>query len=552
MKKWILGVAAAGLIILVIFPLGLSFAKVIRSRQHMEAAIQAKKADNDETAHYKIQSAYNLNPNYGPILEKVGPYAADVGHPKALDWWILAATRGLFDLKETIEMIEFGIRTGQLRKIRPFLDRYQALYPDSDQIKQLRLQVLLRERRDIEAYELSRELINRGNENLTVIAAYMNLAFSLTQLSPDEKKEALENLIRFSKRPDQLGLQACRTLFPHWNELDEKEKSELELRVRNHENATYDDLISLYTLKLRSKVPQAPLLESILTEYEEWESEENSETLARWLTFAGFYKAALNFLEKREPESNASLFFSRQLAWIGSGEPEKAYEATSQANPLTPVQNFVIRAKALIRQGRMDEAEETLAQSLEVVEADQMEWLENYLLELGFRNLAIKLHEKFLHESPNPTHARLKLIDYYYDAGNEIKLTRLLKEISLDDLNSFPREKIDYLYFSLLFHQNMDSIRSHIENLASQFPNIADFRILLAFSYAVSGNIDAGMRILDTMGNYEITNRPRLQIMAAILYGEKGNLDKGRQMLQNMGTGGLLKREKVLLGKLLS
>ncbi len=553
MKKWIIALTVLLVVGAVVAPLGYAFAKVFRSRQHMEAAITLKDSGEDRNAYLKMQSAYNLNPAFPPILEKIGPYAADVGHPNTLQWWTEAARAGVLDLNETLDMIEYGLDNNQVDRVRPFLAQFVARYPDSESVRALQLRILRIDREDFAAYTLARDLVENGNTDSRVISTYVYYAFSLPQIGQEGREEALDNLKSFSTQEDETGLLALRTLIRFWETLEPEERDQLSELLADHPEANLSDRLILLSRIKRDGANREDIRSRAETVYEAFpDAEDRLQNYVNWLNLEGYQQEVLDQLEG-EPglKTEESLFFARQQAWILSGQPEKAYNASLEENPLSAPRNLILRAQALARMDRPEEAEEAIDLSIEVVELGDIGWLESALTSLNFRPKTVALYESILPELENPAPANVRLMQLYYEMGMEDKLSRIIRQIPMRVFDVFPGDKIDYLYYNLLFGQNQDQVRAATEEFASRFPNIVDFRVLLAFSYALSGSNAFALQLIEPLSTEQFQNRRKLQIMLATIYARNGRMDEAQAALSGLSAEELLGQERTLLGPLI-
>lgn len=553
MKKWIIALIVLMVVGAVVAPLGYAFAKVLRSRQHMEAAITLKESGEDRNAYLKIQSAYNLNPTFPPILEKIGPYAADVGHPNTLQWWTEAARAGVLDLNETLDMIEFGLDNNQVDRVRPFLAQFIARYPESEAVRALQLRLLRIDREDFAAYTLARDLVEEGSTDSRVISSYVYYAFSLPQIGEEGRKEALDNLKSFSTQEDETGLLALRTLIRFWETLEPAEQDQLATRLTAHPEANLSDRLILLSRLKRDGADRDDIRARAETVYEAFpDAEDRLQNYVNWLNLEGYHQEVLDLLEgDPQLETDETLFFARQQAWILSGQAEKAYNASLEENPLSAPRNLILRAQALARMDRLEEAEQAVNLSIEVVELGEIGWLESALTSLNYRPKTVALYEGILPELENPAPANVRLMQLYYEMGMEDKLSRILRQIPMRVLDAFPGDKIDYLYYNLIFGQNQEQVRAATEEFASQFPNIVDFRVLLAFSYALSGSDAFALELVEPLAADQFQNRRKLQIMLATIYARNGRIDEAEAVLTGLSAEDLLGQERTLLGPLI-
>ena len=453
MKKKLLLTA---LVILVIGILSLPFvysvAKVVRSNQHLAEAKELKTDGEDRTAYFKIQSAHNLAPDNEETLRLLGAYAADVLHPRTLEWWTEAADKKLLSLEEQVDMIRYGLETGEGSLVRPYLYELEKEYAEDPRVQVLRLQFLERDRRHRAAFRLARHLLANGHGDREVLGTYINTASSLPGFGPEERREAMDLLRELSRRTDTLGLEALRTRLAFWNVLSAEERQTIERLLQDHPEATITDCLNVLTLRLQEGMDRDKALaraEETFDRLNRGAGGEDASTLLAgftdWLVRHSYTETSLRYLEDPRTGSDPDLFHTRQLALIISGSPEEAYNLSLSENPLQTARNLVLRAMAQSRMGEEESVRQTLALAAEAVEESEVEWMESILLSGLDVELLIHLFEQLETTLENPGTARVKLLAYYYAAGDENGIERMLREVDPRQLTTDVRDKIPFL-----------------------------------------------------------------------------------------------------------
>lgn len=560
-KKLLITFAVLFVLGLASIPLLYPVAKAVRSQQHLSSAIELKAAGEDRTAYFKIQSAYNLAPGNEEILSVLGPYAADVRHPDTLRWWMQAADQGLLLHEDLIAMVEYGFASGNREAVRPYLFRLFQEFPGDARVQSLQLRFLQAARQDFQAFLLARKMIEAGNRDESVLAAYVRGAFTLDRLPREDRDKALGTLWSITGEEGAASLYAIRVLFQFWNTFEISEQEQLQVRLLEHPGHTFADRLLLLSL-LRNSEREAP--ETILAEAETVFAEvaasssdapasagEDLAVFTDWLNREGFPEAALRYLEDPLTSEDSRLFYNRQIALIALGEADRAYELSLEQNALSPARNLVLRAMAQERLGQRDDLSQTLSLAAESVEGKEIAWLEQVLQRSGERDLVIRMFEKLEETMSNPLPARLRLLNYYYASGREADISRLLREMESTSLDSTLPERTPLLYFQLLFRRDAEETRRAVESLVLEMPMMADFRVLLAFSYAIGGEAEAASELVTELGEIDASQQRVLNIMLAYVHLANNETDKARERMESIERESLLPQERVLLSRII-
>jgi hypothetical protein len=203
------------------------------------------------------------------------------------------------------------------------------------------------------------------------------------------------------------------------------------------------------------------------------------------------------------------------------------------------------------RMGQRDGLGQTLSLAAESVEGDEIGWLEQVLRSSGQIDLVIRMFETLEETMPNPLPAQLRLLPYYYATGRESAIARLLRDIDPADLESSAADRTSLLYFQLLFQRDNAGIRRTLEHLVLESPVMLDFRVLLAFSYALGGNAPAAAALVSELGELDTSRQRILGIMLAYVHLANNEPDKARERIEPIDAQSLLPQERVLLSRII-
>ncbi|NBD38621.1 MAG: hypothetical protein GVY10_08640 [Verrucomicrobia bacterium] len=559
MKKKLLLSALVLLVVGILsLPVVYSVAKGVRSHQHLSEAKDLKTDGEDRTAYFKIQSAYNLAPDSEEALRLLGAYAAEVYHPRTLEWWTEAADKGLLSFEETIDMIRYGLGTGEGSLVRPYLYDLEKEAAEDPRVQVLRLQFLEKDRRHRAAFRLARTLLENGHGDREVLGTYINAASSLPGFGPEERREAMGLLRELSRRTDPLGLEALRTRLAFWTVLSAEERQSIEDLLVDHPEATITDNMNVLSLRLQEGLDPDQALaraEATFNKLNRRAEGGDATTLLAsftdWLVRHSYLETSLRYLEDPRAGSDPDLFHTRQLALILSGSPEDAYNLSLSENPLQTARNLVLRAMA---QSRMDEEEsvhQTLTLAAEAVEESEVEWMDSILIRGLDVELLIHLFEQLETTLENPGTARVKLLAYYYSAGDENGIERMLREVDPRQLTTDVRDKIPFLYFRTLYREDLPETRALIEELVTEMPDIAEFRVLLSFAYTVSGKEKLASELLEQLPAAMLEGDRMLRIMMASIHLANRELPRAITLADGIDRENLLPQERSLLSELL-
>ena len=541
-------------------PLLIPVAKSIRSQQHLNNALQYKGEKDHKGAFFKIVSAMNLAPEDPEVRKRLGPYGAAVNDPNTLKWWTAAAEDGLLELNSLIEMVEYGIGSGQEDQVQRFLFELSRDHPDNERVQALQVRFFRNKQRDTSA--LARNLVNVGNLDPAVLSSYVEGTFYASEVTAEEREAVIETLREAAGSETDVGIFSLRTLLRMWEFLKPSDKAILEQKLRLNPQATIVDQLFLLSLRKAEGADPLLILEEARSVYrkfrEEAEEAEEAEesvsptlTMVEWLNRENYPDAVLEYVPDAGAIEDSDLFFARQIGFIKSGDPEGARDSTLKDNPLTPSKNFVLRAFSQVAMDEQDNARSNLAMAIETVNMDEIQWLERVFIQAGDYRLVLDLYEYLEQQLANPLVIRLRLLPYYYQLGREDELRQIVRDIPLDTLSRSLPDQLSVLYFINLYRTDLPAARRQAEGLVSEYPHLFEPRIFLGFSYAVSGNPRLAMATIEGWENFDLRGNRSYAIMMAYILANNQQLDTARELISDIPVSSLMDLERALLRSLI-
>jgi hypothetical protein len=559
MKRFLIFFSALLLAAAAASPLALTFAKQIRAQQHLTAALESKAAGDHQAAFDRLKAAHNLDPQQAAIRRLLGPYAADVQNRAALAWWLDAAESGLLDPDSIRELIAFGQQTQQFDAVAPYLQRALEQSPEDARLMELQMVALQNQMKQIEAFSIARELIIQGATSDAVRSSYLFLAFSLPQLSAGYRSESLGFLKQFAQEDSHGGLVALRILRDNIEQFSPEEQQRFAAMLQSHPQADLLDRLRALTI-VANNAPEDEIIttalqlhrdnptpESPIVRDEDATGQHPDEVLADWLNAQGFHSAAIAFLQQHKPLRSSSMEYAYTRALIGLNAFQQAEASLLDSQHLSQVRKLFLRVLIYERQDLRDDADNLLKVMADVVESSEVDWVEAVLLQRGKDQLLVAMFEHLAERLPNPFPAQMKLLSHYYRLGKARDLAALTSHIQLVDLDTFLAQKIQVLYFRILFNQGMPIVVQELERMVARFPQIIDFRYLLGLAYAQAGHGDAAAALVEGTDWQTISDETALLISAAVVEMQTGDQASVDQLRDRIRSRQLLPIEKRLL-----
>ena len=270
-----------------------------------------------------------------------------------------------------------------------------------------------------------------------------------------------------------------------------------------------------------------------------------------WLNREGFHAAVLEYLPDPRPIRDPGSFFARQVALIAMGNPAEARDATFQPNPLSLAQNLVSRAYAHAALKEPQKVELALTQAVGSVQIKETYWLEQILARAGAVDLIVQMYEALEKQLAFPLLAQVQLLPYYYGLKREHDLMRIARSVSMDRLSGSLAQQFSMLYFLDLYRADLLPVRRHIEGMVSEYPRFIEPRVLLAFTYTLSGELPLAQELIQGWEAFELQNDRKFAIMLAFIHIQLGEIERARELVGDIPVESLLDRERVLLSRVI-
>ena len=554
-----LGVLSCGASI----PLWIPLAKDYRAEQHLAAAREAVAAERWATALFRLQAALNLRPEDAAILAELGPTAAKMDHPETLRYFQVAAERGLLGTDGLVEMVGYGLQSGQAGAMRRWIYALQQTAAEDPRVQALEAQILQMDGRRSEALELADRLLDDPTVRDDVVPVFVRELLGGRPLKAYHQARMKAALLTMAQEAEQKTARyASRVLYEFWGLLEAPEKEQaaaatqamgelpdqLNLLTRQRQDgAEATDILA------RGKAAYAAALGAQEADPDGWTGPDARQTMVIWLNRENFHATIFEYLPDALEVQDPAEFFVRQLALIRTGRAASARALCFKRNPLSAARNLVTIALTYQEEGRMDRVRPNLQKAIEQVTPADLDWLEQVLLAADAPDLAIQLFERAQDWTDDPLKMQMRLFGYYSAFQKEREIQRLLPALPLDRLQADSPLAIQALYYSVIYLPDRGRSRRHLEEWVNASPGMLEPRVLLAFSYALMG------RQADAAGlvsGWQKPGRPQSRsfaIMLAFIESRSGNLDTARGILAAAGIerDSLFEMERVILNSVI-
>ena len=412
---------------------------------------------------YKVRDIFRL---WAPILRYEGTTAAD-----------------LVDLVEMLEDLE------QEASINATLPVLLEKDPTNSDGRRLYLRALLRDFQYEAVREVAGQWIEDGSRDWGVHGAYVSALLNFPDPAIQaEGKAHLESLV---DDPTRLGLNAIRRLLTM--ELTPEQTRDLIARVEDHPLAERGD--KMVTLAWRYREEGSTTFEDAQREVLaliDFEDPLQRTEYLQWLARLGRHSLVLENLTEKDAVADAALCRLYLNAKIETGAEAEVIDFTignKDDLPLSQASLLLIRSRALARLGNQQELEKTLTLAVRVADLRDFAELEREFAQLGrWRNLG-DLYRTLMENRATRQFGAGKLIFSHYFLNNEPELVSTLKDLSLDEFRDDANLLNFVAYLKLLYENDTRlEVTQALEDLMAEYPNLYDFRIILALAYKLDGN----------------------------------------------------------------
>lgn len=530
-------------------------AKRWQAQRFFDDARQSESVGDILGAISKAEASHRLQPDNDAALMYLARLSLLLpeGHEQMNRWWEEAMRTPDCTPADILLYVEKLVANGDLSRAYPLIVSLRELQPDNERVVNLQSRILIDERKLVEAERLLREFLSNHRDAGAV--THQRLAETLLSFaSTARRKEAEAILLDLAKHATgEPQLFALRRITRSTELFSPKERADAGEILLQRDDLTIADRLTAYNSLLEDRRMRRTEIRDRLIALLQEESEDENDALARlgaWLINSDQSRYFLQLLTLDEARLDPNIFAARLMAMVRVGDAEEVYGITfdrSDENPLDEVQNLLIRAEALAALERRDEFLTTLRSLADLANADNFKVIERRLLSYGAWDILLEAYDRLLSiDSLRPMARRKKLIAYYF-LGRERDLLTLLEEFDGYLTEEEPTTQALIAYLNTLYGREAEESTAIAESLVTRYPNIIDFRVVLAFNAYKRGQID---RVDALVGDLPMIpeNRERyLQIAMAVLRASLGKPTDYQQISTGLLEEDLLPAERVLL-----
>ncbi len=475
----VIGLIAAAILAFPLYQLARSWAE----NQLLQEYESATAEEEYELAFQKAYRAHQLFPASEEAKLALARSTLNHPHQSANRFWDQALDlprRSPQDLKDYVNHL---VDSFQFQRAFRFTEQLYRELPGDEDVQRLYIQGLIRGR---DYAEVTRFIEQRLKEGQSSPFLFENLYAALWGMNTeDSRRAALGILFENAEKPDAIGASAARRLISLGLLSPEKEAAFAHRLLENPEASTTDFLSAVSKLVQLEKLDLSqltPLFEQRI----DTSNPDELLLLADWYVRNDLPEQALELAPPDAFRADPRTARVYHQALIENGRAEEAYDNTLRTDidpGLDPVDILLVRAQAQIRLGRTDEFKESLNLAVEQASLSHFTALEQALFDIEAWQVADQLYQRVLEIDGLESIGYQKMIWSKYLQADEYSLLRYLREVRLAEYREEPPVLAFLAYLKLLFRQDAIQTRFYIEELVSEYPNVADFRLIQAFSF---------------------------------------------------------------------
>jgi len=506
-----------------------------RAQVLYEEALTAREAGNLEEASRKAVAAYYQDSSNADYILTTAQLRLELRMEDSLDWWQLALESGVQLPKEDLQfLIRLMLANDQIEDSNPFLMYLITEYGDDEVSQQIWLDSL-RQRNQFRVASGLAQQFARGADSWVLHQQYLDL-----KGEGDLTIQAyLEGLL---DNEGDLSRLAALELLTRPDMPNPTIRKALEV-VQDPE----DNLEELVILggRLRLGDIDASVVQARILELIEAGDVELVTSISNWLVYLGddwldWFTGTVDietYVEWGGRRDFYWFFLVQQDKW------ERIMDLTQTDEELPPLDKalrFYYRGLAQENLGEGEEGRANILLAASVVPLEEADKLESLLKRSGDMEAIQQLLGRQLEASPENQQVLNRNLMIAYLTGDQDRLLSLMDRLSEYDRkeNSWPFQAFQ-AYLDLIFSRDAESIHQELEENYAQFPEFADYRMLLALSWKIRGNPEAAEALIEDMPALGDTSPRHFKIIQSIVKGSSYP-GSGRQ-------GELLPRERYLL-----
>ena len=455
-------------------------------------------------------------------------------------WWNLVLDRPELPVEELRQLTASLLATRRVEEVLPFLSRLVELDGDNPETHRLWLQSLQLQHRYGKVRSLASEFAQTGSEDWDIHRAYLRMQLGGTGKA--DLQPVIDHLLKLIEADGPLALNAARELLS----IEDLSMEPLNRAASYLSEHAQDILDELYAKSAQVKAGETPRkdLDPILNRVLEQPEQGHLQQLLNWSRWMGAGQWYLENIDWETYQANGGA----PEGYLGLLASEQRYEqllelaAESASIGGESIGTFLYyRSVALQETGQPEDAKATLNLAVETVNPADYAVLERYLARDGHWDLLSQLYDSILANDPDNKTYRVKQLGTLYYTGRQDDMGPTLEALSIGDFENQPDIQGFILYARLLENGFDADTHKQLESLMARYPEIFDFRLILAVSYILQNRAALATGLIADMPDLGL-NAPRyLRVSAAIIKGSTDDL----LLLGEMGS--LLPREQFLL-----
>ena len=516
------------LAILLASPFAIKRGKRWQAQRFFDQARQSEQVQDYAGAVQKAEASYRLQPSNHAALMYLARLTLLLpqGHPQMHTWWSAAMRTPDCRTDDILQYIEALVRFRDMARAYPLVISLRQLEPDNERAVNIQADLLVSERKMVEAERVLKDFIAAHED--AGPTTYQRLAEVLLSFAAEsQRNEAKDLLLRLSKTEGDPQLFALRRITQDtmFSSTERADAGEVLLAL---DDITIADHLTAYNALLEDRRMRRTEIRDILIALLKDQSKKDADAIARlgaWLINSDQSRYFLQLLTMEESRLDPNIFAARLMAMIRAGEAEEVYGMTfdkSDRNPLSPVENLLVRAEALTVLKREGELQTTLQSLADSVNGENFRLIEGRLLEYGAHDILIGTYQRLRENEKTRAFARRKLLFSYYFLGQERELLTLLDDFAGYVAEEDPPTQAIICYLNALYGRSDDETTEIAESLVTRYPNIIDFRITLAFKAMRQGRMK---QVEALIGQFPVMPRNRQRYLQIAMLALKRKMD---------------------------
>ncbi|GHB91925.1 hypothetical protein [Cerasicoccus arenae] len=480
-------------------------AKQWRSDQLVQEAQTLEDQDYEVKAYEKLRSAALLNPTNTSVLERTMETARSLETAEAV-WWSEQMTKQKqFDAPSMAKVIDYAVDYHQVPTGAKYLARLQAQHPDSQQVIDTELKLLLAQGHRNRALTRAREMYAKGMETPLVHDIIIGLANNDDPaIAEQSKQHHRDNLMRM----DDIGLYLCEIALSQSIAENQGDNAFDYLAILEHLRKHPDSNREHITLAVgrayeAGQLGREEALRSILEEYDLKDSDERKSVFGV-LNFFHIGDVSDILITENDLRRDRDLCRHLLYSLIMSDSPdiERAKELVdinTKNSALNESDKHFWKSFIHLYEGNNEGYTLEMLQAID--ESDVSDWGEIEFLVKTYTSPHQQLvfyRELYGLTNSNPYTIR-KYVELLYALGLSDELKTILKHVNLDQFKGDPDSMSLIIYLKLQFGLDLEKCRYYSEQFIEEFPEIYYCYITLAFAYFQSGHEKMAQAVLKSL-----------------------------------------------------